>query len=209
MKTPATEEFPEIEWVTTDEELSRESVHDYSLLALGEDIKGNEYSGAAVMCDGELIRIDQIELEVEAKEVIMEMQETIEGNRVIVEFMGGIVDDHLRSKRYPKHLPSWATMLYDFDPLKIGGYDYHTSWEWLMPVVERVESLHDDFHGYFGVSIYSNSCTIQGTRLNTSSESFHPAYLSDPNAIFPTKIESTWYNIVSFIKWYNVNILNK
>ena len=41
MKTPATEDFPEIEWAITATELSRESVHDYTLLAIGSDVKGN------------------------------------------------------------------------------------------------------------------------------------------------------------------------
>ena len=80
---------------------------------------------------------------------------------------------------------------------------YHTSWDWLMPVVEKIEKIHDDFHGYFGVHIYSNSCTIQGTNLRTDPENFHPAYMSDPNLICETKIESTWYNILQFIQWYN------
>lgn len=68
MKTPATEEFPEIVWVLADQELSRESVHDYTMLAIGEDTNGNEYSGNAVMCDGKIIRIEEIEVERSAKD---------------------------------------------------------------------------------------------------------------------------------------------
>lgn len=82
-------------------------------------------------------------------------------------------------------------------------FEYDKRWELLMPVVEKIESIYDDFHGYFGVHIYSNSCSIQGTKLRTDPENFHPAYMSDPNAILDTKIASTWYNIVEWIKWFN------
>jgi hypothetical protein len=84
---------------------------------------------------------------------------------------------------------------------------YHMNWDWLMPVVERIESLHDDHHGYFGVHISSNSCSIQGTELWRAIQeypSYGYVYMSDPNAILNTKIESTWYNVVKFIQWYNI-----
>lgn len=130
----------------------------------------------------------------------MENKELIEGNCILSLFMGservvsGDIGEDLEYKYYDgvgRH----------------GGYavnfDYHSSWDSLMTVVDKIESIYDDFHGHFGVHIYSNSCTIQGTKLDTRPESFHPAYLSDPNAIMNTKLESTWYNVVSFIKWYN------
>lgn len=80
---------------------------------------------------------------------------------------------------------------------------YNSCWDFLMPVVEKIESLYDEFHGHFGVHIYSNVCTIQGTKLRTDPENYHPAYLSDTNAMFETKLLSTWYNVLQFIKWYN------
>lgn len=67
MKTPATEEFPGIEWELTTQELSRESVHDYTLLATGKDFAGNEYSANATMCDEEVVVINEIELEISVK----------------------------------------------------------------------------------------------------------------------------------------------
>lgn len=115
---------------------------------------------------------------------------TQEGNKLIGKFMG-----HSRS--------NWSKEYGHFEDDGFHAYHYDHDWSALMPVVEKIESLYDDFHGHFGVSIYSNSCTIQGTKLRTDPENFHPAYLSDPNAIFHTKIESTWYNVVSFIQWYN------
>lgn len=80
----------------------------------------------------------------------------------------------------------------------------------LMPVVEKIESIYDDHHGYFAVHISSNGCNIQGTNLWKTLEGREgyntpdtAVYMSDPNAILGTKLESTYYNVVQFIKWYN------
>lgn len=77
---------------------------------------------------------------------------------------------------------------------------YHSSWDWLMPVVEKVESIETDFDGYFQVHISSNGCTISGTRLNTSIENPHYAYFND--VVHESKISATWLAIVQFIQWY-------
>lgn len=85
---------------------------------------------------------------------------------------------------------------------------YHASWDELMPIVDKIESIHDPHHGYFGVHISSNSCSIQGTNLHLAikeGSTYGWVYMSDPNAILETKIQSTWYNVVEFIKWYNQN----
>lgn len=74
-------------------------------------------------------------------------------------------------------------------------------WNNLMPVVERIESIYDDFHGYFGVYISSNCCTIQGTKLRTTSEDFHPAYFAEHYG--KTKLGATKSAVVEFIKWHN------
>lgn len=105
----------------------------------------------------------------------MEEKEISEGNKLIREFMehGG----------------------------KAVKYNYHSSWTCLMLVVEKIESIKDDVYGRFAVHIYSNVCCIQSTKTDP----FHklPLYMSDPNAILNSKIESTYYNVVSFIKWHN------
>ncbi len=79
-------------------------------------------------------------------------------------------------------------------------FKYHSSWEWLMDIVEKIEAIKDDYHGYFGVHISSNSCCIQATNLDTRPETFYPAY-SDSDA-HDTKILATWECVVRFIRWY-------
>lgn len=108
----------------------------------------------------------------------MTQEEINEGNKLISEF------EHGKILPFPLHLA-----------------EYHTSFDWLMSVVERIESTYDDFHGYFGVYISSNSCTIQGTNLRTTPDNPHYAYHNE--VTLNTKIESTWYAVVQFIKWHN------
>lgn len=122
---------------------------------------------------------------------------TEEGNKLIADFMGARADTY--GKWFIDH---------KFLGYEAKDFQYHTSWDWLMPVVEKIESIYNEHHGYFGVHISSNSCSIQGTNLHKAIEDLSGygwVYMSDSNAILNTKIESTWYNVVEFINWHNQN----
>lgn len=71
----------------------------------------------------------------------------------------------------------------------LGGCYYYEEWNWLMPVVEKIESLG------FSVTQYNDYCCIENTH-------FRPRYktqaLSNKN-----KKDATWKSIIEFIKWYN------
>ena len=134
-------------------------------------------------------------------------------NLLIAQFMNGTYYSDESLIRFPVSFMPELCLRHKLHNLK-----YHSSWDWLMPVVEKIESIHDKHHGYFGVHISSNTCSIQGTNLWKSlllaipfdaSKPYGPVYCSDTNAIFDTKIESTWYAVVSFIKWYNKELLTK
>jgi len=134
----------------------------------------------------------------------MSTQEIIEGNEAISDFMDLKPLEWISD--FGDKMKIWVNKKTEITEYDEPELKYHSSWDWLMPVVEKIESIHDEHHGYFGVHISSNSCSIQGTNLWKAIEensSYGSVYMSDPNAIFPTKIESTWYNIVEFIKWYN------
>jgi len=118
------------------------------------------------------------------------IQEMRANNELIANFMNW---QHHEDPKYHNH--------------EMANLKYHFDWNWLMPVVEKIESIQDEHHGYFGVHISSNSCSIQGTNLWKAIEpnsKYGAVYMSDPNAILSTKIESTYYNVVEFIKWYNL-----
>lgn len=66
--------------------------------------------------------------------------------------------------------------------------EYHNSWDWLMPVIEKIEIL-----GYFVMinkwtSVYTGS---EGERISITSV--------EGNA----KILNTWKACILFIEWYN------
>jgi len=129
-------------------------------------------------------------------------------NELIAEFMGFFAfETSIQGFSIYKLLDSNGNPIHPYyGPFNQNTMRFDKSWDWIMPVVEKIESIYDDHHGYFTVHIHSNACDIQGTNLWKAIEPesiYGDVYMSDPNAIFNTKIESTYYNVVQFIKWYN------
>ena len=81
-------------------------------------------------------------------------------------------------------------------------YQYDRDWNWLMKVVEKIESIKDSYHGRFGVYISSNSCTIQSTNFRPDKPIANPSYYYD-DVILNSKLESTYNAVVRFINFYN------
>ena len=131
----------------------------------------------------------------------MTTEEIIAGNKLIAEFLGWELtprtlengwkfiwwerDDETRSNPKGRRQLCYDTSL-----------QYHSSWDWLMPVVEQFEN---DLN--MVVVILNKSCSIipQG---KTQSKSITKGYLTGE-----TKIEGVWKAVVEFIKWYNSNKL--
>jgi len=126
-----------------------------------------------------------------------------ENNKLVADFMGmklkkgnfwskilGYADEFIIINGKPK----WS----------LSDIPYHKSWKWLMTVVEKIESIKDDYHGYFGVHINSNNCTIQGTNFRSVKIDWNnPVLFMDFYGV--TKIDATYKAVVGFIKWYNKN----
>ena len=114
-------------------------------------------------------------------------------NELIAEFMG-----------YSKH-PDYNGFEINGDPYHASQLRYHEKWDWLMPVVEKIELIKDEHHGYFAVYINSNSCTIQGTNLRLDEPMADPPiYYSQ--VVLHTKLDATYHCVFMFIKWYNKQI---
>lgn len=140
-----------------------------------------------------------------------------ESNKLIAEFMGGEVrevwrvNDSITYMWCGQAVSQWRKEkmgIYIGDGILLNQLEFHSSWNWLIPVVEKIESIYDEHNGYFGVHISGNSCVIQGTNLHKAIEDlqrYGTVYCSDPLAVFPTKLESTYHAVVEFIKWYNNN----
>lgn len=74
---------------------------------------------------------------------------------------------------------------------------YHSSWDWLMPVVEKIENMVNSNNVVVNLLLGRNSCVINP---HVYPEVMLCEY--DKN-----KQIAIWKTIVSFIKWYNTNKL--
>lgn len=113
---------------------------------------------------------------------------TQEGNELIALFMGYKLGWWIPGEKQVKqYLSPNDKALY------LKDFKYHCSWNWLMPVVEKIESLELTYSNrpYFPrVELINKVCVIE---LRTETLAF-------PGK---SKIEATWTTVIEFIKWYN------
>ena len=82
------------------------------------------------------------------------------------------------------------------------GLGYHCSWEELMEVVERIESIYLKDQGYFQVNIIDKTCIIKGSMCNELNSNH---YLNDITTL-NSKFGAVYQAVVKFIEWYNENV---
>ncbi len=135
----------------------------------------------------------------------MTQEETIEGNKLIAEFMGAVT---------PKTAPGIILPYIKNDEVwfgdgttpngqygsafKISDLKYHSSWDWLMPVVEKIESLPLINDAGICVLIEHSYCRIY---LDNWGEYTTVA----ENATKKNKLSAVYLSVIEFIKWYNQN----
>lgn len=91
-------------------------------------------------------------------------------------------------------------LIFDYDDLK-----FNSSWDWLMPVVERIENLE---FGKWYVHIQGNTVSIEDGNDGIGLWDFHinnedpcmSLHQSDKNL---KPIEAVYIAVTEFIKWYN------
>ena len=106
------------------------------------------------------------------------MRAVEDNNKLIAEFLG-----------YTQPHPDYpgATYWYKKDESPLTLLLFDSDWNWLMEVVEKIESLN------FIVYIETNYCQLYNA---TNHEELI-------KSIYSTKIESVYNACVEFIKWYN------
>lgn len=81
----------------------------------------------------------------------MKTNEILQGNRILAEFMGLKPGYNSYTKKY-----NWGDGIFfmtNGDTIEevmdsiVGYAKYHSSWDWLMPVVEEIELLEDKKNG--------------------------------------------------------------
>jgi hypothetical protein len=120
----------------------------------------------------------------------MTKKQILEGNKLIAEFMGGKQKPIRYSLVHKPEIFYETGIKRPFGGCKMTADEliYHSSWDWLMPVVGKIESIHD------GVSICAESCEIF---------SFNVKHYDNKFFVEKSKIEATYKAVISFIKWYN------
>lgn len=124
----------------------------------------------------------------------MTNEEIIEGNKLIAEFMGG----KFRKSKDKNTLNKY------FD-LKDKGYfyyeneiRYHTSWDWIMPVLEKIEQI-----GCIIEISYSLVCMCRICVIGKKHEKAFNIINDNNGGLEP--IIAIYKSVVEFIKWYNQN----
>ena len=147
----------------------------------------------------------------------MTQNEILEGNKLIAEFF--------TREKFFNH----SIILHGFDEEEDLFFDsqlkFHSSWDWLMPVVEKIENLGNQTFRNLGVTSYSRfEIKHNHIKLYWSKEHKYqlfleviPKWMSDSSFGISknqirinitkeiTKIEALWLAVVEFIKWYNLN----
>lgn len=109
-------------------------------------------------------------------------QEIIQNNRLIADFMG---------TKLGVDLYSWRIGC--TEPLREEHLNYHASWGWLMPVVEKIESLGFDSRICGNNSDGGFLCDFVDVENNEAS----------CKVSYSSKIEAVYLTVVDFIKWQN------
>lgn len=118
----------------------------------------------------------------------METKDIKANNVLIAEFIGERGNDTETVKNVYINIPvnGMKEITVELDRMK-----FHKSWDWLMPVLEKIQNL-----GYRviteGYKDIKELCSIEGD-----------GYYK--NIYSSTKIEAIYKSVVEFIKWHNLN----
>lgn len=136
------------------------------------------------------------------------MTTTQEHNQIIGKFIGWIPYNGLN--------PKWN---YSFETNNLfhvnkcvtqDELQFHTSWDWLMPVVDKINAIeYGDYITEFSITkdnvrlvTQVNSKVRKKLKLNNKVLNVNIYYFDVENL---SKIEATYQAVVQFIEWYNEN----
>ena len=112
----------------------------------------------------------------------MSEQEILEGNKLIAEFMG----IKIIQSRYGCNHPLVTCPYPDYSNLK-----YHSSWDWLIPVVSKISKMYEDLY---------KQAFITKTPIPYDIETTYADVICRHVTI---EKEHLFERVVEFIKWYN------
>ena len=135
--------------------------------------------------------------------------EIFEGNKLIAELMGYQIKSYSDTASYGNGDTSY---LYSKDGITTDQVFYDSSWDWIMPVVDKIESLGFSVsinNGRCSILFYNNDNYVVRTAYNEDGH-FISRYLPEDYDWYAlvseketiTKIESVWKSVIEFIKCF-------
>ena len=131
----------------------------------------------------------------------------MESNELIAEFMGGIKSSVPNLINLPQTIGQSSILCVKgseglpsstYKVERINELQYHSSWDLLMPVVEKIENFIFDENNSYNVTIGStNYCVIQDSNRDTIE------IIKDNGN---SKLDTTYQAVVEFINQYNKTI---
>jgi hypothetical protein len=150
----------------------------------------------------------------------MSEQEIIEGNKLIAEFMGVDFYDkyfniNLHDSLYTRdNYNLFINMIMELHP---NDLKYNSSWDWLIPVIDKIEDLDvSDQHYQWEMEGETRSNFMcfefdMDRHSDSYSASIWMELSLDPVCLvagghlkpYSTRIEAVWNTVIEFIKYYN------
>lgn len=128
----------------------------------------------------------------------MESKEILEGNRLIAEFLGWKFEIKAIGLNPELHAffngeLRWVDLPRSLDSFLLMGLKYHSDWNFLMPVLEKIEKMGFDSRIMGNNSDGGYLCDF--VDIGNNEASCKISYVS--------KIEAVWNAVIDFIKYYN------
>ena len=122
---------------------------------------------------------------------------TQENNKLIAEFMG---------EKFTDGSGVVQGLNYKLIEKKHGkgnnGFRFHTSWDWLMPVVEKINNSFVEYE-------HNDKGIVNGLVKGKDGEWVDDRINRVHNAVLQFNIDITYQAVVEFIKWHNLNKHNE
>ena len=113
----------------------------------------------------------------------MEEENVLTGNKLIAEFMNLGIQLHM-----VEHPISG-------EYIDIEDLEYHESWDWLMPVVDNIDSI--EVNGdTFAIDMFQTGCQV-------FRYSMYNGEIITTEGV--NRLDATYKAVIEFIKWYNKN----
>lgn len=135
-----------------------------------------------------------------------EIHEKNQMNKLIAMFMGGSISSEeeyelphgsrgyvmIKNWRLPEGVP-----LGDIDRAKIGHFKYNLSWDWLMPVIRKINTLGKGIQ--FAIFKTYVSCTVEkGGKFYKDFSFSHAEYITGEQS----DLEAAYKLVYKFVEWY-------